>query len=67
MKWVFLLAVLALAPVLAGVLRSQPRYLVHTCFVLGVSLFVLAPRLWTAPISLAGLAGTGEGHRSLIR
>ncbi|MEO8456151.1 MAG: O-antigen ligase family protein [Sphingomicrobium sp.] len=51
MKWVFLLAVLALAPVLAGMLRSQPRYLVHTCFVLGVLLFVLAPRLWTAPIA----------------
>jgi len=50
-KWVFLLAVLALAPVLAGLLRSQPRYRVHTCFVLGVSIFVLGPKLWTAPIA----------------
>lgn len=61
MKWVFLLAVLALAPVLAGMLRSQPRYLVHTCFVLGVSLFVLAPRLWTAPIAWPAWPGPVKG------
>jgi hypothetical protein len=60
-KWVFLLAVLALAPVLAGMLRSQPRYLVHTCFVLGVSLFVLAPRLWTAPIAWPVWPGPVKG------
>jgi hypothetical protein len=60
-KWVFLLAVLALAPVLAGMLRSQPRYLVHTCFVLGVSMFVLAPRLWTAPIAWPAWPGPVKG------
>jgi hypothetical protein len=61
MKWVFLLAVLGLAPVLAGLLRSQPRYLVHTCFVLGLSMFVLAPRLWTAPIAWPAWPGPVKG------
>ena len=50
MKWVFLLALLIGTPALAGLLRSQPRYLVHTCFVLGVSMLLLGPSLWAAPI-----------------
>jgi hypothetical protein len=49
-KWVFLLALLIGTPVLAGLLRSKPRYLVPTCFVLGVSMFLVAPDLWSALI-----------------
>ena len=61
MKWVFLLAVLMLAPALAGMLRSNPRYLVHTCFALGVTIFVLGPKLWTAPIAWPGWPGPVKG------
>src|SRR5205807_5859272 len=60
-KWVFLAALLMLAPVLAGLLRAKPRYLVHTCFVLGVSMFVLAPRLWSAPIAWPAWPGPVKG------
>jgi O-antigen ligase len=49
-KWIFILALLICTPALAGLLRSKPRYIVHTCFVLGVSIFVLGPKLWAAPI-----------------
>ena len=61
MKWVFLLALILATPALAGLLRSKPRYLVHTCFVLGVSIFVIGPRLWTAPIAWPGWPGPVKG------
>jgi O-antigen ligase len=60
-KWVFLLALFVLAPALAGLLRSKPRYLVHTCFILGVSMFVLGPRLWSAPIAWPAWPGPVKG------
>jgi hypothetical protein len=60
-KWVFLLALLISTPVLAGLLRSNPRYLVHTCFALGVSLFVLAPNVWMAPIGWPAWPGPVKG------
>ena len=61
MKWLFLAGLFVLAPVLAGLLRSRPRYLVHTCFVLGLSLFVLGPRLWSAPIAWPTWPGPIKG------
>ena len=39
MKWIFLSAVILLAPALIALLRSNPRSLVPTCFVLGFSMF----------------------------
>jgi hypothetical protein len=60
-KWVFLLALLICTPALAGLLRSKPRYLVHICFVLGVSIFVLGPKLWAAPIAWPFWPGPVKG------
>ena len=61
MKWIFILALLISTPVLAGMLRSKPRYLVHTCFMLGVSIFVLGPKLWVAPIAWPAWPGPVKG------
>ena len=61
MKWFFLAALLFLTPALAGLLRSKPRYLVHTCFVLGVSMFVLGPKLWAAPVPWPAWPGPVKG------
>jgi Na+-transporting NADH:ubiquinone oxidoreductase subunit NqrD len=60
-KWVFLLALLIGTPALAGLLRSKPRYLVHTCFLLGVSMFVIASKLWAAPIPWPAWPGPVKG------
>jgi hypothetical protein len=60
-KWVFLLALMICTPALAGLLRSKPRYLVQTCFVLGVSIFVLGPKLWAAPIPWPAWPGPVKG------
>src|SRR5947209_2313315 len=48
-------------PALAGLLRSKPRYLVHTCFLLGVSMFGLGPKLWAAPIPWPAWPGPVKG------
>ena len=61
MKWVFLLALMVCTPALAGLLRSQPKYLVHTCFALGVSIFAIGPKLWAAPIPWPGWPGPVKG------
>jgi hypothetical protein len=61
MKWVFLLALLIGTPALAGLLRSKPRYLVHTCFFLGASIFVIASKLWAAPIPWPAWPGPVKG------
>ena len=50
MKWVYLLGVVFLAPALLGLLRTNRRYLVPTCFVLGVTMLLLGPSLWTAVV-----------------
>jgi hypothetical protein len=49
-KWVYLLGVVFLAPALLGLLRTNRRYLVPTCFVLGVTMLLLGPSLWTAVV-----------------
>lgn len=61
MKWVFLLALLICTPALAALLRSKPRYIVNTCFLLGVSIFLVAPRLWAAPIPWPAWPGPVKG------
>jgi hypothetical protein len=60
-KWVFLLAIVAVAPVLAALLRTQKQYLVPTAAALGFSMFVLAPRLWAAPVPWPGWPGYVHG------
>jgi xanthosine utilization system XapX-like protein len=48
-------------PALAGLLRSKPKYLVHTCFVLGASIFIIGPKLWAAPIPWPAWPGPVKG------
>jgi O-antigen ligase len=60
-KWIFLLALFIGTPALAGLLRSQPRYIVQTCFVLGATMFFLAPRLWAAPVAWPLWPGLARG------
>ena len=61
MKWVFLLVVLAVTPMLAGILRSQPRYLPHACFAMAAMLFFLDPLLYVAPVSWPAWPGPVKG------
>ena len=61
MKWIFLLALFIGTPALAGLLRSQPRYIAKTCFVLGATMFFMAPRLWAAPIAWPMWPGLARG------
>src|SRR6476646_10866590 len=61
MKWVFLLALMIGTPALAGLLRSKPRYLVHTCFFLGASIFLIATKLWAAPVPWPAWPGPVKG------
>lgn len=61
MKWVFLLVVIAVTPMLAGILRSQPRYLAHACFAMAGTLFFLHPLLYVAPVSWPAWPGPVKG------
>jgi hypothetical protein len=61
-KWVFLLALLICTPALAGLLRSKPHYLVHGCFVLGVSVLLLGPSLTVTPIGLPTWPAPVKGY-----
>lgn len=61
MKWVFLLATVGIVPLLAVLLRSSPRYLVPTAFLLGASMFIVAPGLWAAPVPWPGWPGYVHG------
>ena len=61
MKWVFLLGLIFGTPALAGFLRSNQRYVLATCFVLGASIFILGPRLWTAAIGWPAWPGSVRG------
>lgn len=61
MKWVFFLALVLLAPTLTFLLRAKPRYLPHTCFVMGVSMFLFVPSAWAAPVGWPGWQGTVKG------
>lgn len=61
MKWVFLLALILGTPGLAAVLRSNSRYIVLTCFLLGALIFPLGPRLWAAPVAWPLWPGLARG------
>lgn len=61
MKWVFLLGVLLSIPAFTIFFRSESKRLVQGCFVLGVSMFVLVPNVWAAPIAWPGWPGPVKG------
>jgi hypothetical protein len=50
-KWVFLLAVVMLVPAVFGLIQSDRRNLVRVCFLLGASILLVGPSLWSAPIA----------------
>jgi hypothetical protein len=45
MKWIVLGVLLALIPALTVLLRSQPKFLVHACYFMGLLVFfeIMAP------------------------
>ena len=49
MKWIFLFALLMLVPIVSGLIRSDRQNIVRVCFLLGFSILLLGPSLWTAP------------------
>jgi O-antigen ligase len=61
MKWIFIAGVLLLSVVMTALLRAKPRYLVPTAFALGVTLFVVGPTLYAAPIPWPAWQGTVKG------
>lgn len=56
-----MLGLLALIPLLAALLRSQPKYLLHACFAMGLSVYFLDPYLSMAPISWPAWQGAVKG------
>lgn len=61
MKWIFIAGLLVLIPMLAGLLRSNPKYLVHTAFAIGALPFFVVPALYVAPFSWAAWPGPVKG------
>ena len=51
MKWIFLAFLIVMTPALTAFLHSKPQYRVHTCFVLGASLYIGTAIFTIAPIS----------------
>lgn len=51
MKWILLVALIGAIAPLAMLLRAQPKYLVHACYLMGLLVFFLDPYLNIAPIS----------------
>lgn len=51
MKWIILVALIGMVPPLTMLLRAQPRYLVHACYLMGLLVFFLDPYLNISPIS----------------
>lgn len=51
MKWIVLVSLLGSIGPLTMMLRSQPKYLVHCCFAMGVLVFFLDPYLNISPVS----------------
>lgn len=51
MKWFFLVAVVMLVPTLLGLFHFERRNIVSACFVLGASIMLIGPSLWSAPIA----------------
>lgn len=51
MKWIVLGGLLALIPALTVLLRSQPRFLVHACYFMGLLVFFFDPYLNIGPVT----------------
>lgn len=51
MKWIVLIALLGSLGPLTMFLRSQPKYLLHACFFMGLLVFFLDPYLNISPVS----------------
>ena len=51
MKWIILIALLGSLGPLTMFLRSQPKYLLHACFFMGLLVFFLDPYLNISPIT----------------
>ena len=51
MKWIILIALLGSLGPLTVFLRSQPKYLLHACFFMGLLVFFLDPYLNISPVS----------------
>ncbi len=64
MKWIILIALLGSLGPLTMFLRSQPKYLLHACFFMGLLVFFLDPYLNISPDLLAMDRGR-EGLRDL--
>jgi hypothetical protein len=60
-KWILLAGLLGVIPLLVALLRSQPRYLPHACFAMGLSVYFLDPNLAMAPISWPAWQGAVKG------
>jgi hypothetical protein len=60
-KWVFLFGILLLAPCLTALFRAKPSYIVPGCFLLGASIFILAPGFWTAIEAWPAWPGYAKG------
>lgn len=50
MKWIFLFALVMLVPTLFGLIKSDRSNIVRVCFVLGASILLIGPSLWSAPV-----------------
>ena len=50
-KWIILIALLGSLGPLTMFLRSQPKYLLHACFFMGLLVFFLDPYLNISPIT----------------
>lgn len=61
MKWIFLLAVMILAPTIFGLIHSDRRNIVRVCFVLGASILLVGPTLWSAPIAWPSWPAPAKG------
>lgn len=51
MKWIVLGGLLALIPVLTVLLRSQPKFIVHACYFMGLLVFFFDPYLNIGPVT----------------
>jgi hypothetical protein len=60
-KWIFLLAVLILAPSTFGLIHSDRRNIVRVCFLLGASILLVGPTLWSAPIAWPSWPAPAKG------
>ena len=61
MKWIFLLAVVMLTPIVFGLIHSDRRNIVRICFVLGASILLIGPSLWAAPIAWPAWPAPAKG------